>query len=86
MSKILVMLLMLIASIGGGVYYLNSQNKPVSKSPEAPKIVSKVTPTPNITTLSTSDASIDTDLTALDKDLAGLELSDTDLTKDINGI
>lgn len=86
MSKIVVLLLILIASVGGGAYYIINQNKPAPLSSGTTQIVTKVTPIPSKAPLLTTDESIDSDLTVMEKDLAELQLSDADLTKDVNGL
>lgn len=84
MGKIAAIILILLASIGGGIYYISNQNKlsPVSNG-LAPIIVK---PSPTQEALLTTDESIDSDITALDKDLSGLDASDKTVTKDINGL
>lgn len=86
MGKLLATILVLVTLVGGGVFYLNSQSKPAPISSEPTQNVAQTTPTPSATVLVTTDASIDSDMTALDKDLAGLQQSDTALTRDVNGL
>lgn len=84
MAKIVALILILLASIGGGVYYMNTQNKPAPVKPvstQSAEVAKNVSPTPNV-----SDDAIDSDITALDRDLSGLNESDKALTQEIEGL
>ncbi len=83
MIKLLAITLLIVVIIGGGVYYFSNQNKPTPIDSGSTKVVNKTTPT---STDTTSNESIDSDLTAIDRDLAELQASDTVLTNDLNGL
>lgn len=88
MEKIIVLLLALLASVGGGTYYVMNQNKPTVTKPISLESVTtnKTTSSTSGTIQSISDESIDSDVTALDKDLSSLEQSDKELTKEVEGL
>lgn len=89
MVKVALVVIAIVAAIGGGLYYYTSQNSQISNTPVSQKVVNKVatvTPTPTSAPLITTDESIDTDVTALEKDLAGLEKSEPALSQDVNGL
>lgn len=85
MEKLIAIILALVAIAGGGLYYSNNQS---TKAPVKSTVNQQVTPenTSNQAALVTTDASIDSDLTALDKDLSSLQQSDSTLTNEVNGL
>jgi hypothetical protein len=80
MVKLLATVLVLVALVGGAVYYSNNQTSPTSLN----SLVNQVNP--NKSSVVTTDEVLDSDLTALEKDLADLEQSDTTLTNEVNGL
>lgn len=88
MVKAVLLIIVIVAAVGGGLYYYTNQNSQVSNTPVPQKIVNRVnvTPTPTPTPLVTTDESIGADMTALEKDLAGLEKSAPALNQEVNGL
>lgn len=84
MAKIIAMLLMLIASAGGGVYYVANQNNPTDVKTSTTSAIVK--PSPAQKAIIATDELIDSDLTALDKELSSLQQSDSTLTQDLKGL
>ncbi|MDD2823081.1 MAG: hypothetical protein PHQ59_03280 [Candidatus Daviesbacteria bacterium] len=76
MVKLLAIILVMLVLVSGAVYYSKNQNSVAQNS------VNKI----NTNTAVASDETLDSDLSALDRDLLGLEQSDTVLTQEVNGL
>lgn len=85
MIKYLLAALVFIAVLGGAFYFLVMKPKTV----ETPNIsqtqnvnqVAKVSPTPD-----TTDSAIDSDLTALERDLQSVDTSSNEVSQGVSGI
>lgn len=102
MIKLLIVVILIVVLAGGyyavsssstGILNNVASEIGISKKPEVEKNVTSVKPVSKIMTVTVtptpadvSDAAIDQDLTALDKDLATIDTTNSNISKDLQGL